>query len=301
MFRLIIGALFATILFLGSETVLAQATPSDVLVSVETAQNELKLMYDADLQPAPEVTVTKSAPRQPRHVYFKAREIFLKVQTFRKMNGLPANKLPAVPEMEIKPSDVKALVDSIRMDIAEVKSKYFVTKAAVVAPKLEDKGPTDVYLGLVYMGQLIDGLDMPNVVPNDVYRVALAVLEEARIVSRAVEGEDTDQALEYKVSGKKPFDVYNNGVSLLYSIYRMTKVKKGYDVPGGVVLPSRPRGDIKPSDVMDLMSNTLAELNALKNKFGIKESAANQPEQSGKTPSNVFDVIETTKIVLAGI
>ncbi|UTW56752.1 hypothetical protein [Kordiimonas sp. SCSIO 12610] len=279
----------------------AQATPSDVLVSVETAQNELRLLYDADMQEVPSAKVTSSAPRRPRHVYFKAREVYQKVKALKEMNGLTMADLPEVPKREIRPTEVKELVDNIRKNLGDIKAKYFVVSEATTAAKKNGKGPTDVYLGLTYTSQLIDGLDMPNVVPNDVYRVALAVLEEARVISRAQNGSRSEAELELVATGKKPVDVYNNGETLLNLISDMSQNKEGYEIPAGVVLPNRPSGNITPGHVMDLMSNTLAELSALKAKLGIAESAANQPAQAGKTPSNVFDVIETTKAVLSGI
>jgi hypothetical protein len=288
-------------LFVFTGSLYAQATPSDVLQVVETAQNELRLMYDADGQAVPVAKVTASAPRRPRHVYFKAREVFLKVQTLRYMNALEVHELPPVPAREIRPTEVKALVERIREDLASIKPKYFVVKAAVVAEKKTGQGPTDVYLGLTYASQLIDGLDMPAVVPNDVYRVALSVLEETRLIARARNVSKSDMPLEFNSSGRKPVDVYEDGEALMNLIKSITENKSGFDIPSGVVLPNHPKGNITPSNVMDLMSNTLAELSAIKARLGISESAANQPAQSGKTPSNVFDVIETAKAILSEI
>jgi hypothetical protein len=301
MYKLVTLIIFFAAVLGHSVSLNAQATPADVLVSVETAQNELRLMYDADMQRVPAIKITSSAPRRPRHVYFKAREVFLKVQTLRGINGLQLKSLPTVPAREIRPTEVKELVDRIRVDLSEIKPKYFVTEEAIAAPRKNGIGPTDVYLGLVYTSQLIDGLDMPNVVPNDVYRVALAVLEEARVISNAQNGAKSEESLRLVATGKKPVDVYDNGETLMNLIQSISENKDGFDIPAGVVLPNRPSGNITPGHVMDLMSNTLAELSALKAKLSISESAANQPEQAGKTPSNVFDVIETTKIVLAGI
>jgi len=283
------------------ETQAQSAKPADVLLVVETAQNELRLMFAADLSEPPAPPSLATAPRRPRHVYFKAREVYQRVQLLRFLNGLPENPLPDVPAREIRPTEVRELVTNILKDIQDVKGMYFISETAVEASKKENVTPTDVYKALVYTNRMIDQLDTPAIVPNDVYRVALSVLEEARVIMRNQQPNAREVALATDARGKKPSDVYQSGEELLELVKDITSENETYTIPNGVVLPTTPTGNITPTHVISLMSNTLAELSAVKAKLGIAESAANQPPQSGKTPSNVYDVIETAKTVLGGL
>tara|TARA_R110000787_G_scaffold20785_13_gene61756 strand:- start:1808 stop:2206 length:399 start_codon:yes stop_codon:yes gene_type:complete len=82
---------------------LAQATPNHVLQTIDTLMNELALLHEANLSKPPQTKATVPPNRHPRHVYQKAREIFLKADSARWLNGLKQLELPPPPTREITP------------------------------------------------------------------------------------------------------------------------------------------------------------------------------------------------------
>ena len=273
------------------------ATPSDVLVVLETVHAELQRLYEADGKPFPQPVTKSETPRRPRHVYYKAREVYVKLQTLRWLNGLPRKQLELAPTREIRPTEVRGLSDRILQDLRELKEVYFLDGNASSPAKKSGITPTGPYLALAYASQLIDGLDIPNVVPNDVYRVALAVLADMEVVYQAKVGRPSGVELQSGTTGKSPADVYNAAEALMQAIKDKTEGDEEFTIPAGVTLLEKPGGRLTPTQVLNMMNNLLAELSAVKVKLSATTQNELPPEPSGKNPSNVFDVIQTASTI----
>jgi hypothetical protein len=63
--------------------------------------------------------------------------------------------------------------------------------------------------------------------------------------------------------------------------------------PGGIVAVNSRSGKVRPSHVLDLLNNALAEIGAIKVVLGITAPTNWPAAQSGKTPSDVFDAVRT--------
>ncbi len=104
-------------------------TPSHVYQVVDNVNGELALMHEANGSKA---KADKKAPaltkRRPRHVIQKAREVFLKVQELRKINGLSVNQVPTFPVREVRPADVKEIVAAVLKSVRDLRPKFKITK-----------------------------------------------------------------------------------------------------------------------------------------------------------------------------
>lgn len=273
-------------------------TPSHVYQSVDKANAELALLHKANQSNA---KADKKAPalteRRPRHVLQKAREVLMKVQALRLINGLPEKTVPPFPVREVLPADVKNVVDRIVADVADLRPVFGVTETAPPSPLPSGKTPTDVYGHLVAAGLQVDGLGIPKSVPNAVYRVALTIISDIEKV-RAARGITDPVAMTTGASGKKPKDVFENGVQLLTQIQALTEGNADFAIPNGVVMPNKRSGKIRPAHVMDLLNNALAEISAIKVKVGATTPTELAPPQSGKTPSNVYDAVTTARAMV---
>ena len=268
------------------------ATPSHVYQVVDNINAELALLLEADDSTVPvDATAPALTPRKPRHVIQKAREVFLKVQLLRRINGLPATELQPFPVRAIKPADVKGMVEAVLADLQGLREPFAVSRTAPPAALPEGKTPTDVYGNLVKVSAKIDGLGMPKIVPNDVYRVALAIVSDLEKV-RIARGLTDNTVMQEGAKGKKPKEVYELGVQLLERIAALTK-NESFAISGGVVLPNKRQGKITPANVIDILNNVQAEVVAMKLAVGADEPTELVAPPAGRTPSDVFNALQT--------
>lgn len=275
----------------------AAITPDDVYRITGTINGELKLLHESnESMPVVDTNAPELTPRRPRHVMQKAREVLLKVQLLRRINGLDENELPPLPLREVRPADVKVVIDLIRRDLAALRSIFGVTEVPFTVPILTGKTPTDVYGDLVRAGEMLDGLGIPKIVPNDVYRVALTIIGDLEKV-RAARGLTEPVPLQRGSRDKRPSDVYAKAAELLRTLRTLTSENPGFQIPGGIVLLNQRSGRIEPAHVMDLLNNILAEISAIKVKVGARSLTEFAPPQAGKTPSHVYDPVATALLL----
>jgi hypothetical protein len=268
-------------------------TPSHVYQVVDNVNGELALMHEANGSKA---KMDKKAPaltkRRPRHVIQKAREVFSKVQELRKINGLATNPVPGFPVREVKPADVKQIVAAILKNVRDLRPKFKIAKPSPNVALASGKNPTDVYGNLALSGRQVDGLGIPRVVPNGVHQLAMTIIGDLEMI-RAKRGLTGKIAMESGAKRKKPKHVWNRGYELLTGLKSLTTSNPNFAIPGGVVLPNKRSGKIRPGHVMDLLNNVLAEISAIKVKVGANTPTKIAEMPSGKTPSNVFDAVST--------
>ncbi|MFT7561285.1 MAG: hypothetical protein ACI93R_003211 [Flavobacteriales bacterium] len=284
---------FTTVLFVSGLTKSAEISPSHVYKMVNNIANELTLIHEVN-----ESEVTYSPfeinDRRPRHVIQKAREIYSKVQKLREINDLTVNSIPDFPTSEIKPAHVFEIISLILNDVKELSEPFGVEEDAAKASMPSNKTPNDVYLYLVKISDMIDSLDIPATVPNDVYQLAKTVINDIEIIREKL-GVNGNVKLVTGSSGKTPADVYLESRDLLSSIKQLCNKNIRFCLPGGVVVPTSYAGAIKPTHVLDTLNNVLAELGAIKSILAISKPTVLSGAPSGKTPSDVFDVVLSAK------
>ncbi|MCB2261445.1 MAG: hypothetical protein LGR52_00625 [Candidatus Thiosymbion ectosymbiont of Robbea hypermnestra] len=279
-------ALVGTSIAIGCSA-MAQTTPNHVYQVVENVKAELTEMHKATIS-EPCKTNVNLTERRPRHVLQKTREVYGDVQKLRKLKGLDENALPSFSVRAVTPADVRGLADKTLADVKEVREKSGASAPAAV-PLPSGKKPTDVYANLMQVKASIGGLGIPATVPNDVYRVALAIVSDIEKI-RAAKGVTVAVADPAPSKGKAPKDVYGVAYKLLGKVKALTE-KDGYGIPGGVVMLNKVSGCITPAEVIDILNNILAEVGAIKVTVGATAATEFAGAQSGKTPSDVYDAL----------
>lgn len=288
--KIFAGAALLAVAFAGTPAV-AQITPSHVYQVVDTINAELAAMHQANAsQPRFDDSAPVLTPRRPRHVVQKAREVLLKVQMLRVLNGLPENPVPDYPTRELTPSDSKLMVDAILRDLRDLRAKFNVAGEPAPAALQSDRTPTDVYANLQKASDQLDGLGIPKTVPNDVYRLAIMIVDDLEKI-RTVRGKTTPIPVPADVPGKKPLDTYSRVFEILESLKAKVDADPSLKLADGVVLPNRRTGAINPSHVLDLENNLLAELGALKVGLGIASTTVLPKPQEGKTPTHTYSLL----------
>ncbi len=268
-------------------------TPSHVFQVVDNVNGELALMHQANGSKGKKDKKAPALnPRKPRHVIQKAREVLLKVQVLRKTNGLSVNAVPTLPTREIVPADVKNVVTQILTDLRPLRKPFGVKKASPKSELTSGKNPTHVYGNLIKADLLISGLGIPRVVPNDVYQIGMTIVGDLKLIRKHV-GINEELQMASPSKRQKPKHVFARGMEVLAAMKALSDANPKFAVPGGIILPNDRTGKVTPGHVIDLFNNVLADISAIKAKLGINVPTKLAPVASGKTPSNVFDAINT--------
>ncbi|CAK0777243.1 conserved hypothetical protein [Gammaproteobacteria bacterium] len=286
------GALLITVGAITSVPVGAEEiTPSHTFQAADNINAELAAMHEANSsQPVADEGAPALTPRYPRHVFQKTREVLIKIELLRSLNGLSENPVPVFPVAEITPANVKKMLDTAYQDLTELRSIFKVTKTIAPAPLIPGKTPTDVYGNLQKASNSLDGLGIPKTVPNDVYRLGLMIVDDLEKI-RTTRGKTDPINAPTGATGKKPLDTYNRTFEILEALKTKVENDPALKITGGIVLPNRRTGAITPGYVLDIENNVLAELSAIKAVVGIVSPTALPPPPQGKTPSDTYDIL----------
>ncbi len=273
-------------------------TPNHIYQVADNVVAELQLLLDANFSDAklPSVAVVKG--KRPRDVIQKTQEILRQLETLTMINGRTMGSVAPVPVREIRPADVKRPIDRILKEVRALKPIFRVTVKLKPAPLYNDKKPANVYVRLTQASLLINRLDIPKPVPNDVRRSALAIVGDLEIVGNALRVPKPALS-KIKFSGKKPSHAYTHARKVLAGLKTLTQSDAKLAIPGGVVLPPLKTGGITPGDVLDMQNTILAEISSIKAKASKTTPAIRPP--SGKTPSDVFGVTDNALIYVQAI
>ena len=297
-FRVVWTTVGLLIAYFGSGLAWAQTTPSDVLRHVEAMAQQVALFRFADgLDPElPQVPAERS--RMPRHVLQQARIVYQRIEMLRWLNGLETDPLAPVPPLEIQPADVLAVVEGARDALAELAPIYGVPAVVNLPERRTPVGPENVMAALQSLSEGMDDLGLPDIVPNDVFRIAHAMrvhadgLAQTRGVEIPVMPDTVDET--------QPADVFEAGLVLLNELQRFDDAT-GNHLPGGVAAVTRPQGRVDPLDVIRLLELILADLYSVSVALGDERQLGYPAPQGGRTPADVFDEVIRTRAIVAAL
>jgi hypothetical protein len=273
-------------------------TPSHVFQVAMDLESELRLLHKANYS-LPEVSLIKVADRQPRHVYQKAREAFIKVQQLKFIHGLKSEAAPNVPTEEVTPKDVKGIVTQVLFEVRKVKQRNGINWQIEYNKLPQGKTPTDVYVQMEKVSNLISQLDIPSVLPNEVYQVALSMIDALKSIQSKnnIRGQFK---IKHISNNKKPSDVYVVVERLFLLLDQLCKSSKEYCIAGGSIQPLKKVKGIAPADVIAILNDLFADVASIKVAIGDASHTVIAEQQSGRTPSMVYDALLTAeKILLA--
>ena len=297
-FRAVSTTVGLLIAYLGSGFAWAQTTPSDVLRHVEAMAQQVSLFRFADgLDPElPQVPAETS--RMPRHVLQQARIVYQRIEMLRWLNGLETAPLSPVPPQEIQPADVLALVEGARKALADLAPIYGVPEVVNLPERRPSVGPENVMAALQSLSEGLDDLGLPDIVPNDVFRIANAmrVHADGLAQTRGVE----IPAMPETADDTQPADVFEAGLVLLGELQRFDDAT-GNRLPGGVAAVTRPQGRVDPLDVIRLLELILADLYGVSVALGDERQLGYPAPQGGRTPADVFDEVTRTRAIVAAL
>lgn len=294
------AGLFALCVSVPGESRAEAITPSHVYQVVENTQAEVLLLLDANFSPTDIPAEQMTRGRLPRHVIQETHHLLRQVTLLREINSQSTRPVEAIPVREIRPVHVKASVDRLLAEIKGLREPFGIESEPAPARLRDGKTPVDVHARLRVIGELIQRLDLPSIVPNDVYRVAMAVKADAELIHKALNA-PVPAPIPSDIEGKKPPHVYARSFDLLANLKQLVERTPGLAIPGGVNLPRRKTENIVPADVLGMMLNILAELSSLKAVTRATEPTPTISPQVGKNPTDVYIVVEETIAILDAI
>ncbi len=266
-------------------------SPNEIVQVADMLVEEIKLVLSADgiafELPSADKTLTE---RQPRHVLQKSREVHLKIQQLRQINGLEQQMLAPFPVRAVTSGDVLEIVKSNLTSFQALKEKYHVKGMPEEVSLPGGMTSTDAYKALDVASKLLDSTDILAVAPNDSFQVALTLNSDLEILAAGL-GKKGTVNVQKKMKGKKSADAYSFAFRFHERIKELSETNERLKIPGGIVLLEKAKGKISPSQVMDLLNNILGDIGAMKLALAAKDPTVLAAAQSGKTPSNVMDSI----------
>jgi hypothetical protein len=275
-------------------------TPTDVFRAVTEAQAEVRLLHDANFSSADAgLQVIKPENRRPRHVLQLARTVLRKANQLAFINGGVTVSEPAMPNREVLPEDVLAVVQTTMRQVRSLKPVFGVQATAQASSPSGTKSPNDVYAALYELSQMIDRLGIPVVVPNDVHQIAATIKSELALIAKAY---DAPVPQSFSPSAAKtPKDVYARAFELFDAFGRLTAAHPELTPPGGLTIPYRQDGAIKPAHVAYALNDLLAEVGAMKIAGGDATPVRPVTMKGGMTPAHVYDRLSEALAVVEAL
>jgi hypothetical protein len=299
--KLMITSLLGVFVSVASIGAATANSSEQVFEAASMITGELALMHDANgTQPKLDENPPAMSARQPRHVLQKAREIFERVQQLRHNNDLPTHELPAFPAAEPKEADVYNFLEKTLADLRELRGKYSVTTEPAAAAA-GGKSMADTYAQLNMASDQLEGLGVAKISGVDVLRVTHVIIKEVDAI-RAKRGMTDAVPAQSGAAGMKPKDVYANATILLSKVQEIAAKHQDMSVDG-IDMPSNRTGRIKPGHVHDLLSNILADVNAMRLAAGDTTPLQLPPSEHGGhvNPNVVHDAVSTAVVMVESL
>ena len=139
-------------------------------------------------------------------------------------------------------------------------------------------------------------IDDGKITPSHVYQVTENIISEIGILREAIGVDDEPNEPEAQ-RGKAPIHVYGKGLELLEKISKAQR-KLGMTPAEVGEIPLR---DIKPSDVFELVSSILWQLQNMKEQLVISDTIEKAKFVGAKMPSDVYENLWLASYMLDGL
>jgi hypothetical protein len=229
------------------------------------------------------------APRQPRHVWHKARSIYRSIQGLRSHKGLEVKQQPHAFSDDITPAEVYEILNKTLLDLRELRSTFNIAVNPEPAPLPKKTLPRDVYQNLDRINQMILGIENRTITPAHVYQVASDILVSLQQIRRRQGINNPIPAIQIS-KGKHPRDVYKQAHQLHHQLKEFSE-KQGHPVSGGIELLNKKMSRIIPNDVIDVLINILADVDAMRASKGLFRRPGMPTQLNNTIPSDVYDKV----------
>ena len=222
--------------------------------------------------------------RAPVHIHVKTLEVWTKVAQAQRRLGVPAVEVGRVPPRAVDAADILVNVEHLRNELARIKVRMGIARAADPAPIETAVTAPIVYRGLAEASLLLDALRGGPLGPEDLYRHATTVLDETVLIAAAL-GASAASDPSPAQGSKQPVDIAQQ---LLRAGYKVVNLQTRLQMDASSV-PATQLDRVSPSQNYDALTVLRAELVRIKRHLSIDEPPEPRPEPpAGRRWGDVF-------------
>ena len=296
-----ISALFLClfVLITGAQAELVEITSSEVYSQVVQIDKEVELLKKHfGLRREKKADIYQGNLR-PRHVWEKSYVVLVKINVLRKKLGLPRNEPNNIePELHLSPGLVFEQSQRILAELRVLKKRLGVTAQVSAPEQFKGKQPVDVFNRLHHISYQLDVLNREEINPNYVFAEAMRIYEDIATLLRALQLRDHTYP-PGKEQDVTPADSLAAAFELLAEIQRLQKTA-GIERTDFSIFQKKEL--VLPSDVFNLVSMALAELQTVKAYRDLKHYVTPPAvTHERKTPNDVHQLLRWTARMLRRI
>ena len=232
--------------------------------------------------------------RSPIHVYAKSLEVLEKVVSVQQRMDIPPGRVGRIPFRSVDAADIVANLEYILGELRGIKAWRGIDRAIEPASLELDRTYSMTYTRLSDASFMLDGLRGQPLTTDDVYRLALWILDEMVPI-----GEKLDATLNFEAPPvarrTKSIDVARQ---VARATYKIVNLQIGLQMdPSGV--PATTLVRMSPSEHYDAFNMLLAEIARIKLHLGVdvpRDDLAEPP-----TGKKTKDVLALTMLIVQNL
>lgn len=269
-----------------------EITPSDVYAQAVQIEKEIDLLKRHYHITAKGAAALVEADLRPRHVWEKAHLIQVKLNIFRAKHGLPlVSPVTQQPMLQVDPRLPWAQTQRILTEIKIIKRLLGVSGEVSPATVVQGKRPIDNFNKLNQISYDLDTLNGEAINASYVYAEAMRFHEDIIALLRRLEVPDT-AAPPAKSVNTPPRESLKAAFELMGEVQRVQRLAGLETTDFKVFAKTENTENVVPADVFNMVSMSLAELQVLKAKLGLRyEFTPPADIHEGKTPSDVTQLL----------
>jgi hypothetical protein len=245
----------------GVRAELVELTPSEVYAQVMQIDKEIDLLQRYFGVEREKKTDIYQGNLRSRHVWEKSYLVQVKINVLRKKIGLPRNEPHSIePELNLSPGLVFEQSQRILAELRILKKRLGITKQVSPSQQYAGKQSIDVFNKLHHISYQLDVINREEINPNYVFAEVMRVYEDIATLLKALQLRDQTYppGKQEKVT---PADSLAATFELLAEIQRLQK-DAGIERADFSIFQKKE--EVLPSDVFNLVSMALAELQTIK-------------------------------------
>ncbi|GAB6041259.1 hypothetical protein [Endothiovibrio diazotrophicus] len=264
-------------------------TLDDVYAQARRVELEVQQLTEFEDVPTMEVAEPVRADLLPRHVWQKGYAILIELQVFRRRHDLPVGTVRSVePLRSLDPALLFEQTQYILTDLAILKARLGVTRAAPPPPPAVNKRPIDVYNLYSQVALDLQALNRDEIGASYVFAEVMRIFEDVNALLYRLGLEDTTFPPEKRVD-VTPAQSLAATFELLAEVQRL---QRDAGIPRTDFSAFRNRDEARSTDVFNLVGMVLAELQPLKAHLELRREITPPAEYyEGKTPADVDQLL----------
>ena len=287
------------VLLSGARAELVEITPSDVYGLVMQIDKEIDLLKKHFGISREKKSDIYNADLFPRHVWGKTYLIMIKINVLRHKLGLPRNAPNYMePELDLSPGLVFEQGRRLLAELQILKKHLGITAEAGAMQEFSGKRPIDVFNKLHHISYQLDVLNDEEIDPDYVFAEVMRIQEDIVTILRSLQLRDKTYP-PAKKNEVNSADSLQAAFALMTEIQRLQRNTSIIRTDFSVFHKEK---DVLPSDVFNMVSMCLAELQTFKAYMELKHLVTPPAAyQENKSPNDVHQLLRWTRRMLRQI